>query len=67
MTKSEIQAQYHTLCAKVGDLYMKLQAHQDAVKIATAQMNDLLKERIKLEESLKTAVDDQPVEASTDV
>jgi hypothetical protein len=37
---------------------MKLQAHQDAVKVATAQMTDLLKERVKLEEALKTAVDE---------
>jgi hypothetical protein len=66
MTKQEIQVQYHTLCTKVGDLYMKLQAHQDAVKVATAQMNDLLKERVKLEEAIKTAVDEPaaPVDSS---
>ena len=66
MTKSEIQAQYHTLCAKVGDLFMKLQAHQEAVKTLTTQMNDLLKERVALEEALKTATD-EPTEAPIDV
>lgn len=58
MTKSEVQAQYTALCAKIGHLFIQLQGHQEAVKAATAQMNDFLKERDKLEEAMKTATDE---------
>ena len=66
MTKNEIQVQYHSLCAKIGHQFIQLQVHQEAVKTLTAQMNDLLKERVALEEALKTATD-EPTEAPIDV
>ena len=63
MTKNEIQAQYMTLAAKVGDLYFRRQATAAALKAMDDQMSTFLKERNALEEQMKTASDESPPDA----
>lgn len=63
MTKNEIQVQYTSLAAKVGDLYMRLSQAEQVVRSMKGQMEAYAKERNELEEALKTATEESPSDA----